>query len=84
MKYPNTLFKPDLGQTSRNLSTVLSSAGFTPTLRRLFFPIVSKSKGILFRPTVTRQQADDEKLDTSDLDLKLKELDTASEPKTLK
>src|SRR5438067_2448525 len=30
IKNPNTLFTPKLPQTSRNLSTVLSSAGFTP------------------------------------------------------
>jgi hypothetical protein len=29
LKQPNDLFKPDLGQTSRNLSTILNSAGFT-------------------------------------------------------
>lgn len=53
IKNPNTLFKPNLGQTSRNISTILSSAGFTPTMRELFFPIVSDDKGILFRPIVT-------------------------------
>jgi hypothetical protein len=77
-----TLFKPDLGQTSRNLSTVLSSAGFTTTLRQLFFPTVSNSKGIVFRPTVTREQADDDNIITTELDLKLKELGAATEPKT--
>jgi hypothetical protein len=78
---PNELFHPDLGQTSRNLSTVLSSAGFTATLRDLFFPTVSKSKGIVFRDTVTRKQADDENIDTIELDLKLKELGASIEPK---
>jgi hypothetical protein len=82
IKRPNELFKPDLGQTSRNLSTVLSSAGFTSTLRELFFPTVSKSKGVVFRPTVTRTQADEEKINTTELDLKLKELGAATEPKT--
>lgn len=83
-KNPNTLFIPDLGQTSRNLSTILSSTGITPSLRQLFFPTVSKSKGLVFRPTITRQQADDEKIDTSELDLKLKELGAVTEPKSHK
>lgn len=82
LKSPHTLFKPDVGQTSRNLSTVLSSAGFTKELRELFFPTVSNSKGIVFRPTIARQQADDEKIDTSKLDIKLKELGAETEPKS--
>ncbi len=82
LKSPDTLFKPDIGQTSRNLSTVLSSAGFTKELRELFFPTVSNAKGIIFRPTVTRRQADDEKIDTSKLDIQLKELGAETEPKS--
>jgi hypothetical protein len=82
VKRPHELFKPDLGQTARNISTVLNSAGFTPILRQLFFPTVSKSKGIIFRDIVTRKQADDEKIDTAELDLKLKELGASIEPKT--
>lgn len=81
VKRPHELFNPDLGQTARNLSTVLNSAGFTPVLRQLFFPTVSKTKGIVFRDTVTRKQADDENIDTTELDLKLKELDASTEPK---
>lgn len=80
-KSPNTLFKPDIGQTSRNISTVLSSAGFTKELRELFFPTVSNSKGIVFRPTASRKQADDEKIDTSGLDIRLIELGAETEPK---
>lgn len=74
-KNPNTLFTPSLQQTARNLSTLLSSAGFTPTLRRLFFPVVSKRKGVLFRPIVSWEQAKREKIDTTKLDLILKALD---------
>jgi len=81
VKRPNELFKPDLGQTSRNLSTVLHSAGFTQELRELFFPTVSKSKGIVFRPTITREQADSDNINTLMLDLKLKELGAVTEPK---
>lgn len=80
-KQPGTLFKPDIGQTSRNLSTILSSAGITKELRQLFFPTVSSSKGIVFRPTITRQQADNEGINTSTLDTRLKELGVKTEPK---
>lgn len=82
LKSPETLFKPDIGQTSRNLSTVLSSAGFTKELRELFFPTVSNSKGVIFRPTISRKQADDESIDTTELDTKLKALGAETEPKT--
>lgn len=83
-KSPYALFKPDLGQTSRNLSTVLSGAGITPTLRQLFFPVVSKSKGVLFRPIVTREQAGADNINTSELDVELKELNADIQPgKTL-
>ncbi len=82
LKSPNTLFKPDIGQTSRNLSTVLSSAGFTRELRQLFFPTVSNNKGIVFRPTISRQQADEENIDTTELDAKLYALGAKTEPKS--
>jgi len=75
IKNQNTLFTPVLGRTARNLSTVLSSAGFTPTLRRLFFPTVDKTKGVLFRPIVSSAQAIKEGIDTTRLDLMLKVLD---------
>lgn len=79
---PNVLFKPDLGQTSRNLGTVLHSAGFTKVLRELFFPTASSSKGIVFRPTITREQAHNDKINTAELDLQLKDLGATTEPKT--
>jgi hypothetical protein len=71
----NTLFTPKLPQTARNLSTVLSSAGFIPVLRQLFFPIVSKSKGVLFRPVVSNVEASNDGIDTSKLDIVLRYLD---------
>ncbi len=83
-KNPNKLFKPDLGQTSRNISTVLNGAGFTPLLRQLFFPTVSESKGVFFRPTISREQADVENINTTELDVKLKMLGANTEPKTSK
>ncbi|HSX33517.1 MAG TPA: hypothetical protein VLF91_04225 [Candidatus Saccharimonadales bacterium] len=82
LKNPDTLFKPDLGQTARNISTVLNSAGFTPVLRQLFFPTVSKSNGIVFRPVITRDQADADNINTKELDLALKELGAVTKPKS--
>lgn len=72
IRNPNTKFKPNLGKTSRNISTILSSAGFTPVLRDLFFPTISKDV-IVFRPWVSREQADRENIDTEQLDLHLRE-----------
>ena len=74
-KHPNTLFTPTLPSTARNLSTLLSSAGFNSTLRELFFPTVSTSKGVLFRPTVSSSQAHEDNIDTEKLDLILLALD---------
>jgi len=72
IKNPDTKFKPDLGKTSRNLSTIISSAGFTPVLRELFFPTVSGDT-VVFRPYVSKSQADLERIDRTELDIKLKE-----------
>jgi phenylalanyl-tRNA synthetase alpha subunit len=74
-KNPNTLFTPKLPATARNLSTVLSSAGFDPVQRQLFFPKLSSTKGVLFRPTVTFEQVQKDNIDTTKLDLLLKALD---------
>lgn len=74
-KNQNTLFTPTLPATARNLSTVLSSAGFTPVLRQLFFPTISMRKGALFRPAITFEQATREDIETTELDLLLKLLD---------
>lgn len=70
---PNTKFKPILGKTSRNISTIISSAGFTPVLRDLFFPTVSNDE-IVFRPWVSREEADRENIDTEVLDNQLRDL----------
>ncbi len=80
-KQPNTVFKPELGQTTRNLSTTLSSMGFSGTLRALFFPSVSKDKGILYRPAVSSKVVEAERIDTVELDTKLKELGADTEYK---
>jgi hypothetical protein len=69
----DVLFTPKLPQTARNLSTVLSSAGFSPVLRRLFFPTARKDK-VLFRPTVSFEEATSDGIETTELDLLLKAL----------
>lgn len=74
-KNPNTLFTPKLPATARNLSTVLSSAGFDSVQRQLFFPKLSSTKGVLFRPKVTFEQVQIDKIDTSKLDLVLETID---------
>ena len=74
-KNPNTLFPPKLPATARNLSTVLSSAGFDPVQRQLFFPKISLTKGVLFRPKVTVEQVQKDNIDTTKLDLLLKAID---------
>lgn len=73
-KNPNRLFIPKLPATARNLSTVLSSAGFDPVQRQLFFPKLSP-KGVLFRPRVTFEQVQKDNIDTTKLDLVLEAID---------
>lgn len=74
-KNQNALFTPELPSTARNLSTVISSAGFMPVLRQLFFPELSMKKGVLFRPKVTFEQTQKDNIDTTILDLVLETLD---------
>lgn len=81
MQHPNELFDPALN-TSKTVSSIIGNAGFTPTLRRLFFPVARKGKGVLLRPTVTHAVADAEGIDTTELDLKLKVLGAVTEPKS--
>lgn len=72
---PNELFKPNLGHNySRTLSVTLSGLGFSGALRDLFFPQVSEANGVVFRPTITREEVDAEHIDTTKLDDKLKKL----------
>lgn len=73
LKHPYKLFKPELGQLNRNLSNVLSDMGITATLKELFFPIANKD-GVKFRPSVNYMTAEEERIDTKELDKKLKEL----------
>ena len=78
IKRPGELFIPDLNG-ARNLSTIISSAGFTQTTKGLFFPTVS-SKGIVFRQNITADQARADNIDTTELDLLLKNLGAETEP----
>lgn len=71
IKNPNKLFKPKLGRTPRNISTILSSIGITPIMRDLFFPIVSDEKGVLFRPTVTFREALSDRIRTREFEEEL-------------
>lgn len=68
VKQQNTLFKPDLGQTTRNISTIISSMGFDKTLRAIFFPTVNQSKGVIFRQVVGSSTISAERIDTFKLD----------------
>jgi len=80
---PNELFKPNLGNYSRNISTTLSGLGFSGTLKELFFPIVSNSKGIKFRPVITHKEANEAGIDTTELDGKLQSLGAKTETKPI-
>lgn len=73
VKHPYELFKPELGQLNRNLTNVLSDMGITGSLKELFFPIANKD-GVKFRPSVNFTTAEEERIDTIELDKKLKEL----------
>ncbi|MFV0484909.1 MAG: hypothetical protein ACK5MU_01620 [Candidatus Saccharimonadales bacterium] len=85
VKQQNTLFKPNLGQTTRNISTIISSMGFDKTLRALFFPTVSQSKGVIFRQVVNSSDVSSERIDTYKLDTQLQKLGarTAEKPTDL-
>jgi len=73
LKRPYEVFKPELGQITRNMSSTLTDMGITGTLKELFFPIVSND-GIKFRPTVTSDVAYEEGIDFEELEKQLKKL----------
>lgn len=83
VKQQNTLFKPNLGQTTRNISTIISSMGFDKTLRALFFPTVNQSKGVIFRQSVDRSTVLSERIDTYKLDTALQKLGVTTEQKPI-
>ena len=79
---PNVLFKPSLdgnAKYTRRLTSVLNDMGIKGALRKLFFPIVSESNGIKFRPSVSRSVVDADKIDTSGLDKQLVKLNAHTE-----
>ena len=71
-------FKPVLA-TKRPLTTIIGDMGFDKTLRAIFFPIISKDKGIVFRSHLTRDGADAQHINTKQLDNKLKKLGAVTE-----
>ncbi|MFZ1301815.1 MAG: hypothetical protein WAQ27_04570 [Candidatus Microsaccharimonas sp.] len=71
-------FKPVIA-TKRQLTTIIGEMGFDKTLRAIFFPTISKDKGIVFRSRVTRIKADAQHINTKHLDKKLKQLGAVTE-----
>lgn len=71
-------FKPTIS-TKRQLTTIIGDMGFDKTLRAIFFPTISKDRGIVFRSRITRIKADAEHIDTKQLDKKLKQLGAITE-----
>lgn len=71
-------FKPTLA-TKRQLTTIIGDMGFDTTLRAIFFPTISKDKGIVFRSHLTRAEANAQHIDTKKLDRKLKKLGAVTE-----
>ena len=71
-------FKPNVA-TKRQLTTIIGDMGFDKTLRTIFFPTISKDKGIVFRSRLTRAEADEQHIDTKQLDKKLKKLGAVTE-----
>lgn len=71
-------FKPNIA-TKRQLTTIIGDMGFDKTLRAIFFPIISKDKGIVFRSSLSRAEADEQHIDTKQLDKRLKKLGANTE-----
>ena len=71
-------FKPVLA-TKRPLTTIIGDMGFDKTLRAIFFPTISKDKGIVFRSHLIRYRADAQHINTKQLDNKLKKLGAVTE-----
>ena len=77
-------FKPDFGENySRNLTTTLSGMGFkkNQALQQLFFPVASNSEGVVFRSSVTRDEAIKDHINTRKIDIQLKKLGARTEDK---
>lgn len=71
---PNELFMPDIrGHTQSRMRTSLIETGFTDAIQKLFMPTMDNQKGVFFRPVVSHETAEAEKIDTKDLDRLLKD-----------
>jgi hypothetical protein len=73
---PGILFVPEVKAFSkkRGLRTFLAEVGFTGAIEKLFFPVMDNKNGLMFRPTVTRAEAEKEMIDLTKLDTDLKAL----------
>ena len=73
---PNETFMASLKghRLKRGLRTALTEVGFTGAIERLFMPVMDNQRGIHFRPSVTRAEANKEKIDLTALDKRLKHL----------
>lgn len=77
---PNELFMPDIrGHRQSRMRTSLIETGFTDTIQKLFMPTMDNRKGVFFRPKVSHDTAEAEKIDTKNLDRILKDAGAETE-----
>lgn len=71
LKSPNqTIMLKDCGaKINRHIQSILNDMGFTPQLRRLFFPITQKDR-VVFRPRITMKMILDDNIDIHNDELK--------------
>lgn len=71
LKSPNqTIILKDCGVViNRHIQSILNDMGFTPQLRRLFFPITKKDR-VVFRPIITMKMILDDDIDIHNDELK--------------
>lgn len=72
LKSPNqTIMLKDCGVViNRHIQSILNDMGFTPQLRRLFFPITKKDR-VVFRPKITMKMVLDDDIDINNDELKI-------------
>ena len=72
LKSPNqTIMLKDCGVViNRHIQSILNDMGFTPQLRRLFFPITKKDR-VVFRPKITMKMVLDDNIDINNDELKI-------------
>lgn len=77
---PNKLFMPDIrGHRQSRMRTSLIETGFTDAIQKLFMPTMDNQKGVFFRPKVSHDTAEAEKIDTKNLDRILKDAGAETE-----